>query len=369
MKRLTVAIAGSYLGHGGNLGDEANHQGISQAIKRLGYDARIVVLSRVPQHDLFGPLYSLQEITDDFLIWFDKEVDLLIASGGDIIEPGPLSVQALLKPLEKTNVPIVWFSAGAQWSLPYSDEERLSIIESLKRASYISVRNRASKQFLDSLRSGVTVDVLPDAVVLVDREPSFAELKAPGLIAFNLRAAWSDDRVLNALASLADRLIEEENAAIIFLPFSWLRYEVDATIFHKFRDKCRNVERVFIYLNPETPGRMLSLLENFSFVLTSRLHGLVFAQMANRPFAAIDCHPKMCAYLNENGFLKNTIVDTSQAVLASQGYGYDVGSVRIDADFALARIRELRSEPPPAMDPQWRVTLEETLDQILRFSR
>jgi polysaccharide pyruvyl transferase WcaK-like protein len=369
-KQFTIAIAGSYLGHGGNIGDEANHAAIAQGVEDLGIACRIVLLSRVPQRHLYGPIYTLKPMTPEFLRWYEEEVDLLVVSGGGVIEPGDMSMQALLKPLEATGVPMAWFAINAQWAQNYTLAERDSIIETLQRAAHISARNKASKDFLDSLESGVNVERLPDSTFLLRPQPTFTELPPLKLYAFNLRATWSDPKVLGQLAAVADRLIEEDDATIVFLPFSHLIYDVDLNIFQAFRSACKHSDRILAYPIPETPSRMIHLLSRFECIVTARLHGMVLSQIAGVPYAAIDCHLKMRAFMEEHGLEDRSIVTRiREGNLAHNGYGYDPNGVNIDTDLAVERIRAVRKAPMPDFSSPFRGVLQTALEAILGHAR
>jgi len=366
-KTLTIAIAGSYLGHGGNIGDEANHQAIAQGLKELGIPCRIILLSRVAKEHLFGPFYTLRDMTPEFIRWFDQTVDLLVVSGGGVVEPGSVSIQSLLKPLEATRVPMAWLAINAEASQNYSSAERESIVASMKRTFYVTARAKTAKDFLDSLGSGVTVGCLPDATFLLREQPSFPRLPDLDLYAFNLRSTWSHPRVLAQIAQVADRLLEEqENAMVVFLPFSSLIYDVDVRIFEDFRNQCRHSQRVLLYQSPETPSRMLSLLRRFRCMVTTRLHGMILSQMAGVPYVAIECHVKMRAFMEENDLSHRSIVRTNPEIALSYGgYGYNPQAVEIDPVQAVQTIRAVRSELLPPFSKDCRATLKKALGEMV----
>lgn len=114
------------------------------------------------------------------------------------------------------------------------------------------------------------------------------------LIGFSIRE-WKDKDRTDALAELADKLVEKYNARIVFFPFHKPKdAEISKIIMHKMKHEDMTVLMPNRYLPSEILGTMGMMDVNVGV----RLHSLVFSAVMNVPTIGISYDPKIDGFLD-----------------------------------------------------------------------
>ena len=113
------------------------------------------------------------------------------------------------------------------------------------------------------------------------------------LIGFSIRE-WKDKDRTDALAEVADKLVEKYNARIVFFPFHKPKdAEISKIIMHKMNHEDMTVLMPNRYLPSEILGTMGMMDVNIGV----RLHSLVFSAVMNVPTIGISYDPKIDGFL------------------------------------------------------------------------
>lgn len=114
------------------------------------------------------------------------------------------------------------------------------------------------------------------------------------LIGFSIRE-WKDKDRTDALAEVADKLIEKYNARIVFFPFHKPKdAEISKIIMHKMKHEDMTV----IMPNRYLPSEILGTMGMMDVNIGVRLHSLVFSAVMNVPTIGISYDPKIDGFLD-----------------------------------------------------------------------
>lgn len=114
------------------------------------------------------------------------------------------------------------------------------------------------------------------------------------LIGFSIRE-WKDKDRTDALAEVADKLVEKYNARIVFFPFHKPKdAEISKIIMHKMKHEDMTV----ILPNRYLPSEVLGTMGMMDVNIGVRLHSLVFSAMMNVPTIGISYDPKIDGFLD-----------------------------------------------------------------------
>lgn len=113
------------------------------------------------------------------------------------------------------------------------------------------------------------------------------------LIGFSIRE-WKDKDRTDALAEVADKLVEKYNARIVFFPFHKPKdAEISKIIMHKMKHEDMTV----ILPNRYLPSEVLGTMGMMDVNIGVRLHSLVFSAVMNVPTIGISYDPKIDGFL------------------------------------------------------------------------
>lgn len=306
----TIVLSGYYGFR--NSGDEAVLQSILLALDEQGKAAGVriepVVLSADPGWT--ERTYGVRAVPrmNPAAIWSAlKESSGLISGGGSLLQdvtsaktiPYYLAVMVMAQWLKK---PVFVYSQGVgpvkrRWFHPF-------IRRVLDKAAYLSVRDEESAALLRSMGIGRTLDVVPDPVMGLDLPPSSgdgdveAEGKRP-VIGVSVRY-WTKDRSeLRGLAESLERILQETDAEVRFLPF---HLPVDEEASREMADWIRgDRDRIRIVTGMEHPQDMLKEIAHCDLVIGMRLHSLIYAANRLVPMIGISYDPKVDQFLNRLG--------------------------------------------------------------------
>lgn len=370
MRELTlmrrIVISGAY-GHA-NIGDEAILSALLMVLQSMIPDVSLTVLSYDPVS--VGKHYGITALNQipsrpsskDFYqfvlspgsreeIWKGlgeiRRADLFVIGGGGLLHDhwtsrkalwldkfllygGSISHWAAQTFMAKAmGKPVMLYAVGVG---PVNTKlGRLLMRHVVSKADLITVRDQASKQALDALGiAGVPVHVTADpAILLSPADPKVVDrlMVANGivrqggpLISISVRSWFSyslKDRALaqerelwfqGVIAQVADRLIRELGAQIVFVPMQRYRKPHDDV------SSSRNIVRLMkhgdqVWIIPQrcTPEETMGLLGRMDLVIGMRLHSLILAAAMNVPVIGIIYDPKIIGFMSSINQDKYTI--------------------------------------------------------------
>jgi len=113
------------------------------------------------------------------------------------------------------------------------------------------------------------------------------------LIGFSIRE-WKDKDRTDALAEVADKLVEKYNARIVFFPFHKPKdAEISKIIMHKMKHE----DMTALMPNRYLPSEILGTMGMMDVNIGVRLHSLVFSAVMNVPTIGISYDPKIDGFL------------------------------------------------------------------------
>lgn len=304
-----------------NVGDESILQAIVSDVRRVSANAKITVLTWAPEEtakrlDVRAVKVTVKNTLQE--IW---KTDVLLCGGGAMIAPYynrqtnvfeqlkgtpgfPLTMMMLAKMWRKKvmvyaigvePIPSFWFR---QWAA-----------RSPNLADVFTVRDQASKQLLESWGDGSRVQVVLDPAFGLSAPPSAvtdAFLEHQGLALpdevpiVGMSFAYEPGYVsrlsaqVDFLAELAQRLIAECNVYMVMIPMN-TKPMADRQGLNLVAQRLPT-EKVFVLKGDYTPSQVIGLVGRLDLVLSSRMHLLIFATIANTPFAALSRGPKIDAF-------------------------------------------------------------------------
>ncbi len=112
-------------------------------------------------------------------------------------------------------------------------------------------------------------------------------------------------RYLTTMRHLCDRLVEQFDARILFVPQCAYEYgdpaEDDRNIAAQLLDGIRNRERTHVLTKQYRAQAIKGLYRSLDLAVTTRLHGAVFSAAARKPFIAVSYLPKVKGFLRHVG--------------------------------------------------------------------
>ncbi len=320
----TILLAG-YYGFG-NTGDEAILEAILAGLARRAPDARAVVISGDPKdtEDRHGveavPWRDLPGIARSV-----RASDLVIVGGGGLFQdhwgvdastmltPNHYGISfyagpAILAALSGRPLALLGLGFG-----PLASDEARRIVRGVcEAASYLSVRDAASRDLL--VESGVDagrIVLSADAAFSLPPEELFSaagpgpDLRAPvlGVVlrpwALRVDSAGWEAEVAGAL----DRFLEKTGGSVVFVPFqkSERLDEDDGAVASRVLGRLRHADRARALPEPGTPRETARLLARCDLVLAMRLHAAIFAVSSSIPVVAIAYDPKVRSLMARAG--------------------------------------------------------------------
>ena len=280
---MKVLVSG-YYGFG-NLGDEALLSGLLGGLTARGH--RVTVLSRHPAET--RRLHGAEAAPRKSLLPVLLQHDALLSGGGGLLQDKTsarslqyyLGVLRLAKALGKRTI-VYGQSVG-----PLSETGKRSVARAL-RGVRVAVRDEASRDLLRTL--GVEARLFADAALLLE-PPHTAPPPPDAPVLLAPRGGYPV--ITEALGALAARL-EAQGVRVSALA---LQAAEDAPHLEMMKQTAPGLE----LLHPDTPEEALGHVANASYVVSARLHGLILAAVAGRPFCGVVYDPKVAAFLGESG--------------------------------------------------------------------
>ncbi len=353
MNKLVIS---GYYGFG-NAGDEAMLSAMVGALRAIDPQVGITVISGNP--DDTRKNYEVSAV-HRLNVWSIaraiRNSDLLISGGGSLLQDvtsgrsifyylGIMQLACLL------GRPIMLYAQGiGPIRSPMARAFMKHVGNSIAGGT---VRDEGSLTELAGLGVRPVVTVTADPVLAL--APASAEagrviidklgLNGEGpLIGFSVREWQGRDHYKNVFATVADRLVIETNARIVFIPMQWPD-DVQAARLVAAR---MNQPHAVIGQRCDTP-ELLSVVRNLDLLVGVRLHALIFAAVTERPFVGVSYDPKIDRFLE-------TIGESHAGTLEA-----------LTVENLLARIHEARDDKTAAERRRQRVG--ELREQALRNAR
>jgi polysaccharide pyruvyl transferase CsaB len=158
------------------------------------------------------------------------------------------------------------------------------------------------------------------------------------LIGFSVREWQGREHYKNVFAAVADRLVVETGARILFIPMQW---PDDVQAARLVADRMQQPHGI-IEKKCDT-SELLSLVRNFDLLVGMRLHALIFAAIMERPFVGVSYDPKIDRFLETLGESPAGTLET----ISSEGLMERILQVKNDSVTAVRlqkRVKELRAQ-------------------------
>lgn len=217
-----------------------------------------------------------------------------------------------------------------------------------RQADLITVRDDGS---LDDLKSmgfaSDSIHVTSDAVFSLPegrKEEGVRLLEKMGVdpsrpvVGFALRHWKGEKRFIREFARTADRLKEQFQAQIVFVP---LQFPADGELSAQVAETMENRQDVFILDQKFSTQEYQDLISSFHLLIGMRLHALVFAAINDVPFMAISYDPKVDRFVDG---MKGTVVNTIGRITAEELTAMAEKLWNSDGKQGREQIRALREE-------------------------
>ncbi|MCE5286480.1 MAG: polysaccharide pyruvyl transferase CsaB [Pelosinus sp.] len=324
-KKTYQVVVSGYYGFS-NAGDEAMLAAMIEALTDIEPDIRIIVLSGNPENtkQRHG-VEAVYRLNYPEIIKVLSHSDLLISGGGSLLQDVTsdrslyyyLSIMILAKKLGK---PVMLYAQGIGPVRGTLAKGAMHYIGNM--VDLITVRDEGSLGELERLKvTKPPVYVTADPVLAmhqVDRQIGRSILKGTGvsaaapLVGISVRE-WKDmDHYKAVLAAVADRVMDELGAQVVFIP---MQCPEDFKAAELIAAKCR--QKVTVLSEQYTTTELLSLVGNLDLLIGIRLHALIFAAVMHVPMLGISYDPKIDRFL---AILGETRVGTLDSINAEELY-------------------------------------------------
>ena len=311
---MTRIVMVGYQGMG-NVGDEAILAGIEELLRETGIEViavtgggrapvaafpgaqRVPIPRFLPGRDLWRAI---------------RRADLLVMAGGGLLNDyWPTLIPRLLAwslVARMLGTRVGWLAAGVG---PVRHRRSRCLVRLvLGMASFISVRDEASAALVTSIRGGARPRVVPDPALFLSAPPAAATTRGLALIVRSMAPGTPGGAAL--VSALVDVAAEEilRGAPVTLLT---MQSPEDAPMVEAIQATIR--ARTGAELGgselPVDPERALIALAGFEAIVSVRLHGVLLAALAARPWVAIAYDPKVEA--------AGLLLDAPQLVLPVPG--------------------------------------------------
>ncbi|MHC2994766.1 MAG: polysaccharide pyruvyl transferase CsaB [Candidatus Atribacteria bacterium] len=318
-KTIVKIMISGYYGFN-NTGDEAILTSMVRAFKEKIPQIKIVVLSQNPLQT--SQAYQVKAINRLHLISILnclRNTNLFISGGGGLFQDSTgkgwsiLYYLGLILGAKIVRVPVMIYAQGIG---PVSKQINKKLMKwILNKVDLITVRDNSSKELLENLgvvKPSICVNSDPsfllrrkdtkDTIDIIDKYTHIRELIYSNnrpVIGISVRE-YKDNRkdIRRIFAKVADDLIENYKAKIIFLPF---KFDDDVRISEEILSLMKNKNQANVLTTRLEPEELLSLLYRLSLMVGIRLHSIIFSTMADIPFIALNYDPKVKNFVESLG--------------------------------------------------------------------
>lgn len=298
---MKVVLSGYYGFH--NVGDEAILLSIISALRKVNPNVEITVLSNDP--DYTEKTYHVNAVNR----WRIKEVmaaikasDGLISGGGSLLQDktGNRSVvyySGVMLMARFLGKPFVVYAQGIG-PIEKSFNQKIAKF-TLSKASYLSVRDEASRLFLEKIGIKKAIEEVPDPVLgleVTDKGSDWlnkSSYREESFLSVSVRDWPSEVDYLEKIAVALDKLAKL-GYEIVFIPMHGE---------HDEKTSCKVVEmmqeKADVAPYDLSIEEKVTLIGHSEVLIGMRLHALIFAAVVDTPFVALSYDPKIDAFAKQ----------------------------------------------------------------------
>ena len=291
-----------------NTGDEAIMLSMHKNIQELGDNYHITVLSKKPEEtkEKYG-IEAVYRFGMRDVFHAIRKSDVLLSGGGSLLQDSTstrslmyyLSITVMAKLLRKK---VMLYANGIG---PVSGKRNRRLVKQVvNRADLITLREENSYEELLSMgvnpkKCFVTAD---PAFTMngIGAEASRALLQAEGvpldkpIVVVSVRK-WKDmDKFIGRFARMCDTIVEKYDRNIVFLG---MQMPNDIIVSEKVRAQMK--QKAYILKNNHSPYEVMGIISQADFILSMRLHTLIFAAKQQVPLIGFVYDPKIEYYLEK----------------------------------------------------------------------
>ncbi|GAB6100081.1 polysaccharide pyruvyl transferase CsaB [Halanaerocella petrolearia] len=302
-----------------NAGDEAILSALITGLRQKIDGVELTVLSGNPSWtEEVHQVQAINRYDVKQLTYYFKQADLLISGGGSLLQDvtswktipyylGVIQLAQLFK------LPVFFCGQGVG---PINSRLNRKLVRKvLSRVDAITVRDKASMKLLEEIGVKGEVNLTADPVFLleavsqqrVDQILSQEGISLSSPVIGVSPRSWGDNRYLEELAKILDRLKIELEAEILFLP---LHYPTDKEV--SLQIKGLMTEQAVVIRENYTPQELLTLTGMTDLLIGVRLHSLVFATVMDVLPVGIAYDPKVDNFLERLELAPVAKVDSLQ---------------------------------------------------------
>lgn len=291
-----------------NTGDEAIMISMHKNIQQMGDNYHITVLSNNPVGT--REKYGIEAVYR-FGFWevlrAVRDCDVLLSGGGSLLQDSTstrslmyyLSITVAAKLMGKR---VMLYANGIG---PVSGKRNRRLVKQVvNRADLITLREENSYDELLSMgvnpkKCFVTADPV-FTMESITKDEAKSLLEAEGipldkpLVVVSVRNWREMDRFIDRFAKLCDTIIEKYDRTIVFLA---MQMPNDITVSEKVRKKMK--QNAYILHNNYSPYEVMGIISLSNFILSMRLHTLIFAARQKVPLIGFIYDPKIEYYLEK----------------------------------------------------------------------
>jgi polysaccharide pyruvyl transferase WcaK-like protein len=284
---LRIIIYGAY--GAGNFGDEATLDALIERFKNIMPEAEILVFSSDPRET--RKLYRVQACRPSLMALI--KTDILIIEDLDTLFK--LLAGFLARMLKKK---VVYYAVGApNLSLPMK-----LMIPLAMNTRKVYTRDLYSKETLKRYGVRCAISVIPDpalqliplekckALQILEKEGVTTDRFLVGLSLRYSRSEELNDRVKNIIVYIADWLIKDKNAEIVFIPMCKHKYakiDKDDLFGEELRQLVNQKEHFKILKGLSSPREVKGIFSLMNICIGMRLHSAVFAYSVGVPYIGL----------------------------------------------------------------------------------
>ena len=303
-----VILCGYYGFH--NMGDDSLLRQIIENLRAIQPDVRITVLCKSTGE--IRKLYGVRTVSRYFLpkiLHEMRHAKLFIAGGGNLLQDVTSSrsiiyYTEMIRMAQKQGLKTMVYANGLGPIARASSRQRT--VECLKNVDLITLREPESRRFaerigLDVSEVRLTADPaflmeLPDDAWIAHLRERFGFERGKRYFGIALRN-WRQDYMENteAMARVCDRIAREHDVIPVLLP---MQRPQDLAISRQLAEK---METPSLMVTDVTGSEMVGLIRDMEFVVSMRLHALIYAASQNVPVIGISYDKKLDAFLSYVG--------------------------------------------------------------------
>lgn len=310
-KRVSKLLISGYYGFN-NIGDESILRAVVDNLKEKLQQVDITVLSQDPKStEEKYEVHAVDRKSILSILCAIKRCDILVSGGGSLLQ-------------DVTSKKSIFYYLFIMWAaqllrkkvLIYSQGigpinsrfNRKITFGILKKADGIVVRDDASKELLAEI--GLPLDkvvVTADPVLRIKpanleigkailAQEGFHKTPEKKTVGFAIRERKVDSKFVDQLCLSMERLIEEQQAEIVLIPF---HYSEDMKVLEEIKNRLG--DQVFVIRHKYLTNEMLSIIGNMDFLVGVRLHALIHAAIMQVPMIGISYDPKINSFMHSIG--------------------------------------------------------------------